>query len=122
MKNLIAVCLLLTAVVFIASSCQKSREATAVITVLKDSVSVVTQKKSEVPAALAEVRFYLDIVGAEHIDTTIRTSTTGKAEFVWFEAAIMKYDITYGSFSSLGNYITLEQGETIEKTVNVSRP
>ncbi len=119
LKNIIGVLSLLILIIG-ASSCRKSKDATAVITVLKDSLNFITLDTVAVPAVQASVRFYLDQVGAEHIDTTILTNTNGKAEFVWFEDAIIQYDIVYGIFSSLENYVILEQGETQEYTVNVN--
>lgn len=101
------------------SSCKKNHDAKAVITVLKDSVNFITGDTVQVAAVQAGVRFYLDQIGAEHIDTTIYTNTSGKAEFVWFEDAIIEYDVVFGSFTSLENYIILKQGETVEKTVNI---
>ena len=103
-----------------SSSCKKNKEAKAIVTVLKDSLNFVTQDTVTVPAVQAIVRFYLDQIGAEHIDTLIYTNTNGKAEFVWFEDAIIQYDVTYGSYTNLENFIILEQGETKEVTVNVN--
>lgn len=102
------------------SSCKKNKEAKALVTVMKDSVNFVTGDTVEVAAVQAIVRFYLDQIGAEHLDTTILTSSSGKAEFVWFEDAIIQYDIVYGSYSNLENFVILEQGETEEITVNVN--
>jgi len=102
-----------------SSSCKKNRDAKAIITVLKDSVNFVTGDTIQVPAVFAQVKFYLDEIGSEHIDTTINTSTQGKAEFVWFEDAIIKYDVRYNSFTDLENIMILEQGETWEETVIV---
>jgi hypothetical protein len=120
MRNILVVVALLTAVVFTTSSCKKNRDAKAVITVLKDSVNFITGDTVEVAAVQAVVRFYLDQIGAEHIDTNIFTDTKGKAEFVWFEDAIIQYDIVYANYSNLENFLILEQGETVEKTVNVN--
>lgn len=107
----------LLAVIVVFSSCKKNKDAKAVITVLKDSVNFVTGDTIQVPARFATVRFYLDETGAEHIDTNVLTGTQGKAEFVWFEDAIIQFDVVYQSFTDLENYIILEQGETAEKTV-----
>jgi hypothetical protein len=60
------------------------------------------------------------VVGAEHIDTTIRTNTSGEAEFVWFEDAILQYDVVYGSYTNIENFVILEQGETVEETININ--
>lgn len=103
-----------------SSSCKKNKDATVIITVVKDSLNQITQDTAIVPAVQAGVRFYLDQIGAEHIDTTIYTDTKGKAEFVWFEDAIIQYDVVYPPFTSLENYVILEQGETVEVTVNVN--
>ncbi len=100
-----------------ASSCKKNRDAKAIITVLKDSVNFVTGDTVQVPATFATVRFYLDQIGAEHLDTNVITGTNGTAEFIWFEDAIIQFDVVYNSFTDLENYIILEQGETVEKTV-----
>ncbi|MFT5310103.1 MAG: hypothetical protein ACI8VL_001002, partial [Bacteroidia bacterium] len=102
------------------SSCKKNKDAKAVITVLQDSVNIISGDTVQVAAVQAIVRFYLDQIGAEHIDTTILTGVTGKAEFVWFEDAIIQYDIVLGSYSNLENFVILEQGETQEITVNVN--
>ncbi|MCB0754394.1 MAG: hypothetical protein H6602_00775 [Flavobacteriales bacterium] len=112
--------LLLLGLIVGSSSCKKNRDAKAIITVVKDSVNFVTGDTVQVAAVQASVRFYLDIIGAEHIDTTILTNTSGKAEFVWFEDAIIQFDVVYGSFSQLEEFLILEQGETVEKTVNIN--
>ncbi len=119
LKNTIGVLSLLLLIVF-ASSCKKNKDAKVIITVLKDSINFVTLDTVAVPAVQASVRFYLDQIGAEHIDTTILTNSNGKAEFIWFEDAIIQYDIVFGIFSSLENFVILEQGETQEYTVNVN--
>lgn len=111
---------LLLAIVVGSSSCKKNKDAKAIITVVKDSVNFVTGDTVQVSAVQASVRFYLDIIGAEHIDTTILTNSSGKAEFVWFEDAIIQYDVVFGSFSQLEEFLILEQGETVEKTVNIN--
>jgi hypothetical protein len=102
-----------------SSSCKKNRDAKAIITVLKDSVNFVNGDTIQVPAIFATVRFYLDEIGSEHIDTNIITGTQGKAEFVWFEDAIIKYDVVFPPFTDLENIVILEQGETFERTVIV---
>lgn len=111
---------LLLAIIIGSSSCKKNRDAKAIITVVKDSVNFVTGDTVQVSAVQASVRFYLDVIGAEHIDTTILTNSSGKAEFVWFEDAIIQYDVVFGSFSQLEEFLILEQGETVEKTVNIN--
>lgn len=111
---------LLLAVIVGSSSCKKNRDAKAVITVVKDSVNFITGDTVQVAAVQASVRFYLDVIGAEHIDTTVLTNTNGKAEFVWFEDAIIQFDVVYPPFSLLEEFLILEQGETVEKTVNVN--
>lgn len=118
-KGSVGVVTVLLAVIVVFSSCKKNRDAKAVITVMKDSVNFVTGDTIQVPATFATVRFYLDKVGAEHIDTNILTGTSGKAEFIWFEDAIIQYDVVYPPFTDLENYLILEQGETVEKTVIV---
>lgn len=110
----------LLAIMVGSSSCKKNRDAKAIITVVKDSVNFVTGDTVQVSAVQASVRFYLDVIGAEHIDTTILTNSSGKAEFVWFEDAIIQYDVVFGSFSQLEEFLILEQGETVEKTVNIN--
>lgn len=112
--------LLLIGLLIGASSCKKNRDAKALVKVVKDSVNFVTGETVQVAAVQAIVRFYLDIPDAEHIDTNIFTDTKGEANFVWFEDAIIKYDVTYGSYQNLENYLILEQGETKEVTVNVN--
>lgn len=107
----------LVGAVMAGSSCKKNRDATAVITVLKDSVNFITGDTVQVPVVQGIVRFYLDQIGAEHIDTNIYTNTNGKATFVWFEDAIIQYDVVFQSYSNLENYVILEQGETVEETV-----
>ena len=119
LRNSFGFVAVLLAVIVVFSSCKKNKDAKAIITVLKDSVNFVTGDTILVPAVFAQVRFYLDKVGAEHNDTTIRTSTQGRAEFVWFEDAIIQYDVIYPPFTELGKYLVLEQGETVEMTVIV---
>ena len=119
MRRLLTVFGMLMVIVVTASSCKRNRDAKAIITVLKDSVNFVTGDTVQVPAVQATVRFYLDQIGAEHIDTNVFTSSSGKAEFIWFEDAIIQFDVVSGTFTDLENYIILEQGETVEKTVIV---
>jgi len=114
--------MLLAIVVLAASSCKKNKDAKVRITVLKDSVNFVTLDTTAVPAVQASVRFYLDEIGAEHIDTTILANSNGNAEFCWPNPAIIQYDIVYGIFTSLENFVILEQGETQEITVNIDDP
>lgn len=112
--------LMFIALVVATSSCKKNRDAKVIIKVVKDSVNFITLDTVVVPAVQANVRFYLEVVGAEHIDTTIRTNTSGEAEFVWFEDAILQYDVVYGSYTNLENFVILEQGETVEETININ--
>ena len=118
LKHLLPI--LFLGLIFSTSSCKKNRDAKAVITVLKDSLNIISGDTVQVAAVQAIVRFYLDQIGAEHIDTTIMTGVTGKAEFVWFEDAIIQYDVVVGSYSNLENFVILEQGETQEITINVN--
>jgi len=117
MKKLIGSFGLFALVVLGASSCKKDKEAKAKITVLEYTVDIVSGDTVEAPAVGADVRFYLDIINAEHIDTTIKTDTKGEALFSWFEDAIIQYDVLYPPYSSLENFVILEQGETEEITV-----
>jgi len=123
MKNLKTIFGVLSILIMIvvASSCKKKKDASVIITVLQDSINQITLDTSSTPAAQVSVRFYLNQIGAEHIDTTILTNTEGKAEFVWFEDAIIQYDVVAGSFSLLEEFVILEQGETIEETVNIDQ-
>ena len=100
MKSIFGVLTILLMVVA-ASSCKKKKDASVIITVLKDSTNQITLDTSSVPAVLVGVRFYLNEIGAEHIDTTIFTNTNGKAEFIWFEDAIIQYDVVFNSFTLL---------------------
>lgn len=99
-----------------SSSCKKNRDAKGEITVLKDSVNFITGDTVQVPVVQATVRFYSEQIGSR-IDTNILTNTHGKSTFVWFEDVIVKYDVSFLSYSDLDNYIILKQGETVEKTV-----
>jgi hypothetical protein len=117
----LCVVVLLLSIIVTASSCKKNKDAKAIITVLKDSVNLISGDSSQVPVVQASVRFYLDAnPNTAHIDTTVFTDTKGKAEFVWFEDAIIQYDVYSGSFVSEENYLILKQGETQEETVNIS--
>jgi hypothetical protein len=117
MKNFLGILVLFTAVVLSTTSCKKNREAKASITVLRKAVDIISGDTIQEPVVQASVRFYLDIQLAEHIDTTILTDTKGKAEFVWFEDAIIQYDVVAPPDSEIGEYLILEQGETVEKTI-----
>lgn len=126
---------LLIMVVFAASSCNTDNDvevpdapqdtttqdtiARVIITVLKDSVNFVILDTVTVPVVQAGVRFYLNQLGGQ-IDTTILTNSDGKAEFIWFEDAIVQYDIIFGSFLSIENFVIVLQGETREFTINIS--
>ena len=120
MRNIIGVATLILAFTITSSSCKKNKDAKAIITVVKDSLNFITGDTVQVPAVQAVVRFYLDQIGAEHIDTNIFTDTRGKAEFVWFEDAIIQYDVVYANYSNLENFLILEQGETVERTVSIN--
>lgn len=116
-RNILGTLAILLAVTVFATSCKKNKEAKAIITVLQEEIDIISGDTIQSEVAQAQVRFYLDVIGAEHIDTLIPTNTSGKSEFVWFEDAIIQYDVQYGTFTDLENFIILEQGETVEKTV-----
>ena len=120
MKKVLGSLGLFALVIIGASSCKKDKEAKAKITVLENTVDIVSGDTVQSPAIGADVRFYLDIINAEHIDTIIKTDTKGEALFSWFEDAIIQYDVLYGSYNSLENFVILEQGETEEITVVIN--
>lgn len=115
---------LLPAVVFAliagVSACKESTDAVIRITVVQNVIDQISQDTVVEPVAQALVRFYQDEkVGTLWLEEIVTTSTTGIAEYVFANPAILKYDVTHAGRSSLENFVILEQGETVEVTVNL---
>lgn len=102
-----------------ASSCNRDREAKALITVVQDEVDIVTGDTVQETVAQASVRFYSNKTGAEDLETVEMTNSNGQAEFIWFEDVIIFCDVSFGPNQSLENVLILNQGETTELEVNL---
>ena len=117
---------LLLFVVIGLGSCKKNREVKAVVTVLHDTIEPVGTDTSGVyiydtitgPVAGAEVRIWSDQVGSL-IDTTITTNSTGQAEFTFDHVAILRLGIKFFSVDIDAGYLILEEGEVVEKSINL---
>ena len=123
--NLLIPTILLVGVVGLAS-CKKNREVKALITVLHDTVSLgdvdtsgnVTLDSVTGPLVGAEVRMWSDQTGSL-IDTTLFTNTSGQAEFEFDHVAILRLNVKHSQDDLDIGYVILEEGEVVEKTVNV---
>ena len=108
-------------------SCKKNREVKAVITVMHDTVDIVGLDTlgqpmfdtiiSEVTGA--SVRMWSDQIGS-NIDTTIETNTSGQAEFEFEHVAILRLNVMYFSQEIDAGYVILEEGEVIEREINLN--
>ena len=107
------------------SSCKKSREVKAIITVLHDTITLnladTTYDTITGPVTGAQVRMYSDQIGSL-IDTTIMTNSSGQAEFEFENVAILLLEVTHFAQQLDLGYVILEEGEVVEKTVNLDDP
>jgi hypothetical protein len=102
------------------SACKESTDAVIRVTVVQNVIDQISQDTVVEPVAQALVRFYQDEkVGTLWLEEIVTTSSTGVAEYVFANPAILKYDVTHAGRSSLENFVILEQGETVEVTVNL---
>jgi hypothetical protein len=103
------------------SSCTKDTNAIVRIRVVENTPNQLNPQDTVVtPVVQAQVRFYNDErVGTLWLEETIMTTTSGMAEFIYPNPAILKYDVTHGGRSSLENFVILEQGKTVEIEVNL---
>jgi hypothetical protein len=104
------------------SGCEENTDAVIRITVVENVIDPVSQQTVVEPVAQALVRFYqneTDSTATEWLDKTVTTSASGVAEYVFENPALLKYDVSEGGRISRGNNILLEQGETVEETVNL---
>jgi ABC-type amino acid transport substrate-binding protein len=102
------------------SACKESTDAVIRVTVVQNVIDQISQDTVVEPVAQALVRFYQDEkVGTLWLEEIVTTGSTGVAEYVFANPAILKYDITHAGRSSLENFVILEQGETVEVTVNL---
>lgn len=123
----LAMPLLLFAVVMGMSSCKKNREVKAIVTVLHDTIEPTGTDSLGFfifdtitgPVTGASVRMWSDQIGSL-IDTAFQTNSSGQAEFQFDHVAILRHSVTFfGDEIDLG-YIILEEGEVVEKTINLS--
>ena len=102
------------------SACKESTDAVIRVTVVQNVIDQISQDTVVEPVAQALVRFYQDEkVGTLWLEEIVTTSSSGVAEYVFANPAILKYDVTHAGRSSLENFVILEQGETVEVTVNL---
>ena len=118
---------LLFAAIIGMSSCKKNREVKAIVTVLHDTLEpgaldsngFLTWDSVTGPVTGASVRMWSDQIGSL-IDTAFQTNSSGQAEFQFDHVAILRHSVTFfGDEIDLG-YIILEEGEVVEKTINLS--
>lgn len=111
---------LVFAIIAGVSACKESTDAVIRVTVVQNVIDQISQDTVVEPVAQALVRFYQDEkVGTLWLEEIVTTSSTGVAEYVFANPAILKYDVTHAGRSSLENFVILEQGETVEVTVNL---
>jgi hypothetical protein len=104
------------------SGCEENTDAVIRVTVVENVIDPVSQQTVVEPVAQALVRFYqneTDSTATEWLDKTVTTSASGVAEYVFENPALLKYDVSEGGRISRGNYVNLEEGETVEVTVNL---
>lgn len=104
------------------SSCTKDTDAKVLVKVVELKPNQLNPQDTIVsPVVNAEVRFYNDErVGTLWLEETLMTNTEGVAEFIFPNPAILKYDVTHAGRSKLEQFVVLEQGKTVEVTVNLS--
>lgn len=123
----LALPLIMLMVVIGTSSCKKNREVKAIITVLHDTVEPVGTDSAGFfifdtitgPVVGATVRMWSDQIGSQ-IDTSFETNSSGQAEFEFDHVAILRHSLTFFSDEIDLGYIILEEGEVVEKTINLS--
>ncbi|MFT4524740.1 MAG: hypothetical protein ACI85F_000887 [Bacteroidia bacterium] len=123
--NIVIPFLLLSMVIGLGS-CKKNREVKATITVLHDTIEPVGQDTAGLlifdtitgPVNGAQVRMWSDRIGSL-IDTTFETNSSGQADFEFDQVAILRMSVTFFSTEIDAGYVILEEGEVVEKTVNL---
>lgn len=123
--NIVVPVLLLTMIIGLGS-CKKNREVKATITVLHDTIEPVGTDSAgnfvfdtiTGPVAGAQVRMWSDRIGSL-IDTTFETNSSGQADFEFDQVAILRMTVTFFSTEIDAGYVILEEGEVVEKTINL---
>lgn len=123
--NIVIPVLLLSMIIGLGS-CKKNREVKATITVLHDTIEPVgTDSIGNFifdtitgPVAGAQVRMWSDRIGSL-IDTTFETNSSGVAEFEFEHVAILRLSVAFFSTEIDAGYVILEEGEVVEKTINL---
>ncbi len=111
LRNLLIICSLLTGLIFLTTSCKKTKPCDAIITV-KDTLGK--------PVVGAKVVLRQDSVVKNGVRANIfdeqTTSGNGEAFFTFQWEAVLNVEVTYLT-QSAKDYIRLEQSETVRKTV-----
>jgi hypothetical protein len=114
--------LFLFAIIGGISSCTKDTDAKVLVKVVEYEPNQVSPEDTIIsPVVNAQVRFYNDErVGTAWLEEILLTNSEGVAEFIFPNPAILKYDVTHAGRSKLEQFVVLEQGKTVEVTVNLS--
>lgn len=122
--------LLLLVFIIGISSCKKENSVKAIITVLHDTTELTGTDTAgngiydtiSGPVAGAEVRMWLDRPGAVAGDT-VYTGTNGIAEFEFAEPLILRLEVVHVGYHRDFGLVPLdEEGDVVEKTVNLDAP
>lgn len=124
-SRLFLVSAVLIAAIISISSC-KPKEAKVVVTVLRDVEQIDPVDSSvtivEEPLQGATVRVYFE-QNSGNIDENTETDVQGRAEFEFENIAILDLDVTYLTQQvTRQSAIRLEEGETVDISINIDRP
>lgn len=124
-NRLFLVSAVLIAAIITISSCAP-KEAKVIVTVLRDVEQIDPADSSvtivEEPLQGATVRVYY-VQGTGNIDENKETDIQGKAEFQFDNIAILDLDVSYlAQQVTRQSAIRLEEGETVEVSINIDRP
>lgn len=124
-NRLFLVSAVLIAAIITISSCTP-KEAKVIVTVLRDVEQIDPADSSvtivEEPLQGATVRVYY-VQGTGNIDENKETDIQGKAEFQFDNIAILDLDVSYlAQQVTRQSAIRLEEGETVEVSINIDRP
>lgn len=124
-NRLFLVSAVLIAAIITISSCTP-KEAKVIVTVLRDVEQIDPADSSvtivEEPLQGATVRVYFE-QNSGNIDENKETDIQGRAEFEFENIAILDLDVTYLTQQvTRQSAIRLEEGETVDISINIDRP
>lgn len=99
------------------TSCEEQEVATATIEVLEEYTASQGQIHQTRLVEGAEVRVYVPLQRAQHLETVLYTDDNGKVDFVYEYTANALCDVSFDGRTVNGSRLVLELGETHVTTV-----